>query len=50
MYPVAAILQYTIQYQKTQINTYSLNTIHNTRIKKTITENYKHNAQKETGV
>jgi hypothetical protein len=47
MYPVAVVLQYTVQYntQKTQNNTYTLKTIHNT-----ITQNYKHNAQKETGV
>jgi hypothetical protein len=48
MYPVAVVLQYTIQYniQKTQNNTYTLKTIHNTKITNTITENYKHNAHK----
>jgi hypothetical protein len=42
----------TIQYntQKTQNNTYTLKRIHNTKITNTITQNYKHNAQKETGV
>ena len=60
MYPVAVVLQYSIQYnkiqytkkktQKTQNNTYTLKTIHNTIITNTITQNYKHNAQKETGV
>ena len=49
MYPVAVVLQYTIQYntQKTQNNTSTLKTIHNTKIIKRITQNYKHNAQKE---
>jgi hypothetical protein len=51
---VAVVQQYTIQYntQKTkkQNNTYTLKTIHNTIITNTITQNYKHNAQKETGV
>jgi hypothetical protein len=54
MYPVAAVLQYTMQYntihRKTQNNTYTLKTIHTTIITNTITQNYKHNAQKETGV
>jgi hypothetical protein len=42
----------TIQYntQKTQNNTYTLKIIHNTKITNKITQNYKHNAQKETGV
>jgi hypothetical protein len=48
MYPVAVILQYN--RQKTQNNTYTLKIIHNTKITNTITQNYKHNAQKETGV
>jgi hypothetical protein len=40
----------TVQYntQKTQNNTYTLKTIHNAIIKNTITQNYKHNAQKKT--
>jgi hypothetical protein len=59
MYPVAVVLQYTytIQYnkilyntQKTQNNTYTLKTIHNTKIKYTITQNYKHNARKITNI
>jgi hypothetical protein len=55
MYPVAVILQYTIQYntqktQQTQNNTHTLKTIYNSKITNTITQNYKHNAQKETGV
>jgi hypothetical protein len=51
MYPVAVVLQYAIQYntQKTQNNTYTLKTTHNTIITN-ITQNYKHNAQKERGV
>jgi hypothetical protein len=42
----------TIQYntQKTQNKTYTLKTIHTTIITNTMTQNYKHNAQKETGV
>jgi hypothetical protein len=50
MYPVAVVLQYNkILYntQKTQNNTYTLKIIHNTKITNTITQNYKHNAQKE---
>jgi hypothetical protein len=43
-------LHNTIQYTKTQNNTYTLKTIHTTIITNTITQNYKHNAQKETGV
>jgi hypothetical protein len=42
MYLVAAEIQYNIQ--KTQ-NTYTLKTIHNTKITNTITQNYKHNTQ-----
>jgi hypothetical protein len=45
MYPVAVVLQYTIQYktikynkQKTQNNTYTLKTIHNAIITNTITQ------------
>ena len=45
MYPVAVVLQYNTQ--KTQNNTYTLKTIHTTIITNTITQNYKHNAQKE---
>jgi hypothetical protein len=47
MYPVAVVLQCTIhktiQYnaQKTQNNTYTLKTIHNTIITNTVTQNYK---------
>jgi hypothetical protein len=48
MYPVAVVLQYNTQ--KTQNNTYTLKTIHNTIITNIVTQNYKHNAQKETGV
>jgi hypothetical protein len=44
-------IQYnTQQTQKTENNTYTLKTIHNAIITNTITQNYKHNAQKETGV
>jgi phosphoribosylformylglycinamidine (FGAM) synthase PurS component len=52
MYPVAVVLQYTIQYntQKTQNNTYTLETIHNTKITNPITQNYKFSVQKETRV
>jgi hypothetical protein len=61
MYPVAVVLQYTIQYntiqyntiqytQKTQDNTYTLETIHNTKITNTVTHNYKHNAHKITNI
>jgi hypothetical protein len=51
MYPVAVVLQYKyiIQYntilyntQKTQNNTYTLKTIHNTKTTSKITQNYKH--------
>jgi hypothetical protein len=55
MYPVAVVLQYiynTILYntQKTQNNTYTLKTTHNTKITNTVhtklqtqcTQNYKH--------
>ena len=49
MYPVAVTLQYTIQYntiqyntqkthKKTQNNTYTLKTIHNTKITNKITQ------------
>jgi hypothetical protein len=47
MYTVAVVLQYTIQYTKQHIHT---KTIHDAIITNTITQNYKHIAQKETGV
>jgi hypothetical protein len=46
MYPVAVVLQYT----KKQNNTYTLKTIHDTKITNTITHNYKHNAHKITNI
>ena len=47
---MAVVLQYTIQYNtinKNTKNTYTLKTIHSTKITNTITQSYKQNAQKE---
>jgi hypothetical protein len=41
-------IQYTKNTKKHKNITYTLKTIHNTIITNTVTQNYKHNAQKET--
>ena len=41
MYPVAVVQQYTIKYYIIHKKTYTLKTIHNTKMTNTITQNYK---------
>jgi hypothetical protein len=48
MYPVAVVLQYTIQL--IQYNIILYNTQNNTHSKQNITQNYKHNAHKITDI